>query len=455
MTTVAAPTSLERELAAIVGESYVCQEQIEVNGVIPAITVLPASAEEIAAVLRLAWERELVVVPAGGCTRQQAGGISERIDVLLRTQRLNQVLQYDPGDLTIGAGAGLRFAEMQSQLNEHQQWIPLDPPNAKAATIGGLLATASFGPLKQGFGSLRDFCIGVHFVLPEGKMGKGGGNVVKNVAGYDLMKLMIGSYGSLAVITRANFKVFPKPRQTRTLVCAFASLPDALAFRNQIIKSPLSPMCLELISPRAPEYLSGPPVVNDPDHYAPSQSVIKPSEEWQIVVRVSGSDNVLARCRRELGTAVTRELEGAAEEQFWAWVSDFEHSVFQRHRNVMVIYTHVTAQDVAAAVAALERAAPDYNFVPAMVGRASAGNLVMAFIPLPVDPPSAMQYANCASAFRGLLPSGSSAIVMQCPKEAKTYFDVWGSTPTDLKLMREVKQALDPKRILNRGRFIV
>src|SRR5437773_3100180 len=158
MTTVVAPTSIERELAAIVGEHHVRPEQVEINGVTPAIMVLPASVEEVAAVLRLAWERELIVAPAGGCTRQQVGGIPERIDVLLRTERLNQVLQYDPGDLTIGAGAGLRFAEMQRQLNAHQQWIPLDPPQAKAATIGGLLATASFGPLKQGFGSLRDFC---------------------------------------------------------------------------------------------------------------------------------------------------------------------------------------------------------------------------------------------------------------------------------------------------------
>src|SRR5947199_9720635 len=112
-------------------------------------------------------------------------------------------------------------------------------------------------------------------------------------------------------------------------------------------------MCLELISPLAPEYLSGPAVVNDPDHYAPSQPVIKPSEEWQTVVRVSGSDNVLARCRRELGTAVTRELEGAAEEQFWAWVSDFEHSGLHRHRSVIVMYSQVHTHAVAASVARL------------------------------------------------------------------------------------------------------
>jgi glycolate oxidase FAD binding subunit len=453
MTTAATGTSIERELAAIAGESNVRHEQFEMNGVVPAITVSPASPEEIAAIMRLAYERALVVAPAGGCTRQQAGSIPERIDILLRTERLNHVTHYDAGDLTIGVDAGIRFAEMQKTLGEHQQWIPYDPPNFRGATIGGLLATSAFGPLKPGFGGLRDFCIGIQFVTSEGKRGKGGGNVVKNVAGYDLMKLMIGSYGSLAVITAANFKVFPKPRQTKTFVCSFASLEEALAFRNHVIKSPLSPMCLELISPRASEYLCDPPTAKDPDHYAPAQPVSK-SNDWQIVVRVSGSDNILARCRRELGSAVSRELEGAAEEQFWSWVSEFENAILQRHRNAMVIYNHVTIQDVGTAVQALERSASDYNFVPAMVGRAT-GALVMGFVPLAVDPPSAMQYANCASAFRGLLPHGSSAMVMQCPKEAKTYFDVWGSTPTDLQLMRGIKQALDQKNILNRGRFIV
>ena len=308
MTTVAATTSIERELASVVGEANVNHEQVEINGVVPAVSVAPGSTEEVAAVLRLVSERELVVAPAGGFTRQHAGGVPERIDVLLRMERLNKILQYDPGDLTIRLCAGLRLGELQRRLAEHQQWIPFDPPQAAAATMGGLLATAAFGPLKQGFGSLRDFCIGIQFVLAEGKMGKGGGNVVKNVAGYDLMKLMIGSYGSLAVITGANFKVFPRPRQTLTFVCPFHSLQEAIHFRDQVIKSPLAPMCMELISPAAGEYLSDPPVVHDPDHYAPARPVAKPSQEWQIVVRVSGSDNILARCRRELGSAVAREI---------------------------------------------------------------------------------------------------------------------------------------------------
>lgn len=458
MSTVTAIGAIERELSSIAGEQWVSSggsDQYEINGVRPAWTVAPESSEEVAAILRLANERELVVAPAGGLTKQQTGGIPERLDILLRLERLSQVEHYDPGDLTIGVGAGIPFSKMQAALTEHHQWIPLDAPKPRAATIGGLLATASFGPLKSGFGGLRDFCIGVQFVTADGKIAKGGGRVVKNVAGYDLMKLLIGSYGSLAVITKANFKVFPRPRQTRTFLCTFAGLQEALAFRDFILKSPLAPMCLEIISPHAPEYLCDPPVPRDPDDYAPSQPVGNPPATWHIVLRATGSDNVLGRYRRELGTQIARELEGPAEEQYWSWVTQFEYSVLGRHRNALVIYAHVSIQNERAAIEAMERVAPDYNFIPMMVGRAVSGNLIIGFAPLAVGPPSAMEYANCTSAFRGLLPPGSSAIVRHCPKEAKGHFDVWGTTPTDVATMRAVKGAMDPKKILNRGRFIV
>lgn len=458
MSTLTATGAIERELASIAGEKWVSSgdsDRYEINGVHPTWTVAPGSTEEVAAILRIANDGNLVVAPAGGMTKQHVGGIPERLDILLLLERLNQVEHYDPGDLTIGVGAGIPFAKMQAALAEHQQWIPLDAPKPNQATMGGLLATASFGPLKSGFGGLRDFCIGIQFVTTDGKIAKGGGRVVKNVAGYDLMKLLIGSYGSLAVITKANFKVFPKPRQTRTFICTFAGLHEAVAFRDFILKSPLAPICLEIISPHAPEYLCDPPTPRDPDDYAPSQPVSIPPATWHIALRATGSDNVLGRYRRELGAQIARELEGSAEEQYWSWVSHFEYGVLGRHRNALVIYTHVSIQNEKVAIEALERVAPDYNFVPMMVGRAVSGNLIMGFAPLAVGPPSAMEYANCTSAFRGLLAAGSSAIVRHCPKEAKGHFDVWGSTPTDTAMMRAVKNAMDPKKILNRGRFIV
>jgi glycolate oxidase FAD binding subunit len=456
---VAATTSIEHELTAIVGEAHVepSRAQSEINGVAPATVVSPSSPEEVAAVLRLANDRGLVVATAGGFTKQDIGGVPERVDILLRTTRMSGIEHYDPGDLTVGINAGTPFAQVQQQLAVHGQWLPCDAANLDRASIGGLLATAAAGPLRSAFGGMRDFCIGIQFATAEGKIAKGGGRVVKNVAGYDLMKLLIGSYGSLAVITKANFKVFPKPQCTRTFVCAFASLDEALKFRSLVFRSPLTPLCLEIMSPRAFEYVCDPPTVRHPDDYAPAQPVSSPSSfsAWQIMLRAAGSDKVLARYASELSSAVTRELNGTEEETFWSWVSRFEYAVLNRHRNAMVMYSHLALQNVGPAIQALERAAPDYNFVPAVLGRAATGNLVMAFMPLSVDPPSAMQYANCASALRGMFPPGSSAEVAHCPTEAKLHFDVWGSTPTDVGMMRAVKQAIDPNNILNRGRFIV
>lgn len=460
MSTVAETALLERELAAIAGEqnvSHASEDVPAINGVVPAVSVSPGSAEEAAAVLALAGSRGLVVAPAGRFTQQDIGAVPERIDVLLRTQRISGIQAYDPGDLTISINAGTPFNQVQAVLAEHKQWLPYDAPNLDRATVGGCVATGAAGPLKHAFGGLRDFCIGVQFVTADGKVAKGGGMVVKNVAGYDLMKLMNGSYGTLGVITRANFKVFPKPQQTRTFICGFPSLEEAVEFRRRVSQSPLQPICLEIISPGAAEYLCDPRPAKDPDHYVPSKPVAKPSSTWQIALRAAGSDNVLARYARELGSAVSRTLDSSSNEEsrFWGWISQFEYSVLARHQNAMVMYTHLPIQGVGPALQAMEQAAPDYNLIPAAVGRAATGNLVMAFMPLSVDPPSAMQYANGVSALRGLLPPGASAEVAHCPKEAKPHFDVWGTTPTDIGMMKAVKKAIDPKNILNRGRFIV
>src|SRR6185437_4893718 len=186
--------------------------------------------------------------------------------------------------------------------------------------------------------------------------------------------------------------------------------------------SPLQPICLEILSPRTQEYLGDLQPARNPDEYAPVQPVALSSKIWQIALRATGSDTILARYQRELGAEVSSELEGTNEERFWRWVMHFEYTVLARHQNAMVLYTHLPISGVGPAIQAAERIASDYNFIPAVLGRAATGNLIAAFMPLSVDPPSAMQYANCVSAFRGLLPPGSSAEVAHCPKEAKAHF---------------------------------
>ena len=301
MSTVTASVRMT-ELAAIVSDEWVIEAPAKLNafaidGVAPAISVSPGNVEEVSAVLRYAFERDLVVVPAGGMVHQEIGNSPAKVDVLLRTDRLTSIEHYDPGDLTIGIGAGANLADLQGLLRDQGQMFPVDIAHADRVTIGGAMAVAAQGPHKHFFGGLREFCIGVRFVTADGVAAKGGGRVVKNVAGFDLMKLMIGSYGTLGVITSASFKLFPRPVQTRTFVCEFPTLAEAIACRDRVMASPLSPICLELISPKA------------------LNSQALKSEAWTIAIRAGGSDRVLARYASELGSQVTRTLDGADEQQ--------------------------------------------------------------------------------------------------------------------------------------------
>jgi len=270
------------------------------------------------------------------------------------------------------------------------------------------------------------------------------------------MKLMIGSFGTLGFITSANFKVFPRPQQTATFVCEFYALKEAVAFRDQIVASPLAhtAMAFEIVSSRAHEYLAPPSAPADPDHWHPVGGVAGPAP-WTVLVRAAGSAAVIARYRRELSGSVSRELHSEAETQQWRWLSDFEAGVFARHQNAMLLQVSTPIGDVAAVLERAEETALNHNFVCAAIGRMTVGSLFLAFVPLAVDPPSAMQFAGAVSALRGCVDRHTSVIVPRCPTEAKRHFDVWGTTPTDWELMRRMRQTLDPKRILNRGRFLI
>jgi glycolate oxidase FAD binding subunit len=457
-TPASAEVSVFAEMAAVVGEAN-CLDAVpeiinlDIQGTQPAIRVSPSSAEEVAAVLKVAAQRGLAVATAGGFTQQHIGNPPERCEILLDTSRLTAVTHYDAGDLTCGIGAGATLASVQQRLGEHSQFLPLDVDLPQRATLGGLLATNASAPLRHGYGGLRDFCIGVQFVTGDGVVAKGGGRVVKNVAGFDLMKLMIGSFGTLAVITSASFKVFPRPRQTATYVCGFASLAEAIQFRDRVVTSALSPIRLEIVSPRAMEYLGEHQDPRDPDHYHPPAPLSAPETTWRIAVTAAGSDAVLARYRRELGA--TREWTGREEDEFWRGLLKFQENVALRHRNAMLMQVSVPPQAVEQALAGADTAAIEQNCLCAVVGRAALGSFAVALIPLSVDPPSAMQFANSASAIRGALPHDGSAYVLRCPIEAKEHFDVWGSTPTDRSMMLAVKRAMDPQEILSRGRFLV
>src|SRR5262245_43320916 len=228
------PQPIAEALRPIVGEQHVLIDPAAcaaytVHGVPVGCVAAPANIEELAAVLRVAQELRAAVVPWGGGTQQLIGVPPERVDLVVRTERLNRVLIHEPFDLTISVEAGMTLGALRAHLARHSQMLPVDPPLPGRATIGGLIATAADGPRRLGYGTLRDLLIGVAVVEAGGRISKAGGMVVKNVSGFDMMKLYLGSFGTLAVIASANFKLVPAPRATATLLCAFDGPSSAFA----------------------------------------------------------------------------------------------------------------------------------------------------------------------------------------------------------------------------------
>jgi glycolate oxidase FAD binding subunit len=216
-----------------------------VGGVLPKVVVQPASREEVAAALRWADEHRLSLVIRGRGSKLGWGATPAAIDVLLDLSRLDRILQHQAGDLTVTVEAGARLADVNGQLRQRGQWLPLDPPFADA-TIGGLLATNDSGPSRHRFGTPRDLVIGIEVATVDGNLAKAGGKVVKNVAGYDLSKIMSGSFGALAAITSATFKLSPVAASSRTIVVPGLDAETMARIAETFAASQLEPSAFDL-----------------------------------------------------------------------------------------------------------------------------------------------------------------------------------------------------------------
>lgn len=376
-------------------------------------TMRPQSAEEVASILRAANEegRDL------STSRLTAiSGNTLRLDMTA----LNAIEKYEPGDLTLRVQAGARVVDVLAALGPHRQMLPLDMPNAQDATIGGMLASAAHGPMRASFGGVREYCIGIEFAIADGTLAHAGGMVVKNVAGYDLMKLLIGSRGTLGIIASASFKVFPIARSTSTFVATFANSEEAIQFAQTVRRSALAPLRLELASP--------------------GQTT---SAGWSLLITAAGSDAVIARYRRELGGkgpgGVRRLVELTAEEDATVWkaLNDLYANAFVSGASRLQVDVSTTLTATVAACKALEDIAARFGAQVSIHGRVGIGHLIGIFHPaFGADPCVMLQ------ALRSIMPPDTFVQ------------SIYPRAPIDLSQnagMRVVKRALDPKNILNPG----
>src|SRR2546429_2584247 len=206
-------SALRYKFIALVGNEYVraATAADAVAGAQPKLVIEPGTERELAEILRLSNEAGLAVIPRGGGTKLGWGNSPARADVILSTARMTEIIEHAWADLTVTVEAGCTIQRLQETLGQHGQRLALDPLWPEKATVGGVLSTNDSGALRLRFGALRDLIIGVTIALPDGTLASSGGKVVKNVAGYDLPKLVTGAFGTLGVITRAVFRLHPLP----------------------------------------------------------------------------------------------------------------------------------------------------------------------------------------------------------------------------------------------------
>jgi len=451
--------SIRTELASIVGESRVVSDSAvcasaAVDGMAPGSVVYPTSAEQVAEVLKHAADHDLTVIPFRNGTKLGIGSPPRRYDVALSLKDLNRVWHYEPADLTVSLEPGMKLGDLQHFLARHRLWLPLDPAGGARASLGGVLAANSFGPLRLRYGTLRDMVLGMKIATTDGKLIKTGGRVVKNVAGYDLAKLLIGSYGTLGVIVEASFKLFPLPAECSTFVVSTATLAAAREFRRRLLASPLTPMRMLLLDAAAASLVRG--------MWQPEGT----GQGFEIWVEAGGSAQVLERYRRELeqlaqssgaadGAASVSEraelMDASQAKENWARAADFRTWLPGVIPDAVIVRTHLP---IAAGETFVERALEETKRSKihlACFGQPGAGVISLCLIEkpeVPIDPPFVHSLRDVAHSLGGVM------VVERCAVGLKARLDVWGPAGDDFEVMQKVKAAWDPKNVLAPGRFL-
>jgi len=433
---------VERELVAIVGEANVLRpapEAYAIDDRRPSLVVFPETSEEIAAVLRLAHARELAVVPMGSGRRLSFGNLLERVDILLSTRRMTRILEYEPADLTASVEAGCTLMAFNRVALPHRQWLPFDPPDADRATLGGIAAVDDFGPLRHGYGRPRDAVIGLEVVQADGTRIRAGGRVVKNVTGYDLNKLFVGSFGTLGVLVRVNFKLRPYPEAEATTLFFDSEWERLESGARQILQSELLPAALMLVNEEAMSALL-------PDH--PRKALLaRFLETAPAVVYQMERAKALAR---SLSLELV-ELKDEASRSIWEKLGRLHRLLPTDLRLRLSVLPAHTVEALCAGERALDEtlarlhilAQPGTGIVHIGGELTSAEERTLSSVVQAIH-----HLRRTWAAHRGRV------IVEHAPPEIKRRVDVWGDVGASLPLMRALKHAFDPKRILSPGRFV-
>ncbi|HEX9162159.1 MAG TPA: FAD-binding oxidoreductase [Thermoanaerobaculia bacterium] len=377
----------------------------------------PANVDEASAVMALTYREKQRVTFIGGGTQQQLGNPPADVDAEIRTARMNRILEYAPADMVMRVEAGATLAQVQAAAREHRQMLALDPPNPDRSTIGGMVATGAYGPRRARFGAVRDLIIGVTLVRGDGVVARGGGKVVKNVAGFDLPKVACGSLGTLGMIADATFRLHPLPESSETVVFERLTPEDVVSLVASVRQAQLEPTSAVALRTNHGTY--------------------------DLVIRFEG----FAKGVEQQTSGVRRLAAGLRMSESGGKP---QHSLDEARTNgalrikLGTLPTRLPAVDAVLEplLAALDRSSFAW-YATLGLGFASGNASDMRAVV------AALQAARSA-----LVETGGWLVIDAAPAEVRREVDAWGPKPGAFAIMEQLKLRFDPERRLNPGRFV-
>jgi glycolate oxidase FAD binding subunit len=431
--------TIVQELESIVGDAIVSwenlkpywQEQVAKACApenVPCCIVYPNTTAELKSVIQTAYKNNWRILPCGSGSKLGWGGLANQVDLVVSTERLNRIIEHAVGDLTVTVEAGVKLADLQAILQKVGQFLPLEAAYPQEATLGGIVATADSGALRHRYGGIRDMLLGISFIRSDGESAKAGGRVVKNVAGYDLMKLFTGSYGTLGILTEVTFRVYPITQASATVV--LTGEQEAISAATKILlASALTPTAVDLLSTKLVSQLGF-------------------AQGMGLMVRFqSVTESVREQSSRLLSIGQKLGLQGTVytddEAQLW---QSLPEQIWNTPTSPLV----TCKIGVSPSEAVLILTQLDYLTSAQGLGLIHAGS-GLGLLQLDASTVTAQtilelrQYCQAKNGFLSILSA---------PATIKKQLDVWGYNGNALEIMRQIKQQFDPKVLLSPNRFV-
>jgi len=470
-----------KSLAETLGEKNVntapkITAQYAVDEVVPHAVVFPKNTDQVAEVVKFANQEGLAIVARGSGTKMAMGNPPQKLDMVVCTSRMNHMLDVDTSNLTMTVEAGVRFRDIQARLATQEDrcylpledleaegdevvcsdrshsgcFIPIDPPYADRATIGGIIATNSTGPRRLLYNLPRDCIIGIRVVAPNGDILGSGGKTVKNVSGYDISKLMVGSMGTLGILCEMTIRMLPLPEKMETLLCSFASFADASAFTEAIFETRLLPAAVEIMNADAFGHLS----MGDLPDFG--------SQGYVAAVALEAFEPAVGRMRTEIrdmakqgGAGVDAVLEEHDHRSFWLAMSNLSATLDQKFSGLIKAKLNyplsLGKNIIETGVSIFSQANLDY------IVQTHAGNGI-CFTGLLIDQKDTDATDKAVEAMGQLLGRcrevDGNVVIQGAPAAVKGKLKMWGEIDSDFVMMKRLKDQIDPTGIMSPGRFV-